>query len=300
MAYWLLAIILAYLFFGISSLFDKLVLSGKPKPNSYTFYVCVFSLLSLLLIPFIKFSLPNTAGLTFAILDAIVHIAGLYIMYVAVEKFEVSRVAATIGASQPIFIFILTWLFFGAQKISVAYILAFVLLFSGSLLISIEKKPKLTGQYLRITTLSSIMFSFDYIFAKLVFLNQPFLQGIVWINIFMFFIGLVFLIRKESRKEIFAKQMVLNKKTQTFFLGSQICGGTANVLQSFAIYLAPVAFLAIMNSLKGIQYAFLFLITLFISYFYPKILKEGLSTKIILQKIISIMLIATGLILLGI
>jgi len=295
MLMWLIVIILAYLFFGFASLGDKLVLAGKPKPNSYTFYVGVFGLFVILFIPFINFGFPDKTGLIWIILDAIVRIVGIYTMYVALERFDVSKVVATIGATQPIFIFILTWVFWGPQTMPAMDILAFIILLVGSIIISIERNLEITGDYLKITIFSSVMFSLDYIFAKLVFLNQPFLQGIVWVSIFIFLFVLVFLFIKKSRKEIFAKRIISNKKTQVFFLCAQAFGGAANFLQSFAIFLAPVAFLAIVNSLRGIQYVFLFLMTLFISYFYPKVLKEELSKKIILQKTISIILIAIGL-----
>ena len=292
---WLLVAILAYVFFGFASLGDKLVLAGKPKPKSYTFYVGAFSLFVVLFIPFTKFNFPGSNGLVWVALDAIVHIVGLYTMFTALEKFDVSRVIATIGATQPIFIFILTWIFWGPQVMPGIDILAFILLFLGSVIISVEKNIEITGNYLKITIFSSIMFSLDYIFSKFVFLNQPFLQGIIWIRIFVFLFVLVFLLGKNSRKEIFSKQMVLNKKTQATFLFAQLCGGAANLLQSFAISLAPLAFLATVNSLRGIQYVFLFFMTLLISIFYPKFLKEELSRKIILQKIVSIILIAVGL-----
>ena len=139
------------------------------------------------------------------------------------------------------------------------------------------------------------MFSLDYIFSKLVFTTQPFLLGLIWIRTFVFLFVLLFLISKKSRKEIFAKQMISDKKTQLVFLYAQTCGGIANFLQSFAISLAPVVFLATVNSLRGIQYIFLFLATLFISLFYPKILKEELSKKIVIQKVISIIFIVAGL-----
>jgi drug/metabolite transporter (DMT)-like permease len=298
MIYWLLTIILAYLFFGFASLCDKLVLAGKPKPKSYTFYVGVFSLVVILLIPFTKFGFPNASGLTWIILDAMVHVVGLYTMYVAIEKFDVSRVIATIGATQPIFIFVLTWFLGGPQKMPEIDILAFVFLLLGSIIISIEKNIKITSDYLKITIFSSMMFSLDYIFAKFVFLSQTFLPGIIWIGIFIFLFALTLLFKKDSRKEIFAKQIVLNKKTDILFLCAQASGGVGNFLQSLAISLAPIAFLATVNSLRGIQYVFLFLMTLFISYFYPKILKEELSKKIILKKMISIILRAVGLVML--
>lgn len=295
MILWLIVAILAYLFFGFASLGDKLVLAGKPKPKSYTFYAGVFGLSVILLMPFANFGFPSATGLFWIVLDALVRIIGIYTMFVALEKFEVSRVVATIGATQPIFIFILTCLFWGFQIMTATDILAFILLFAGSAIIAIEKTPKLTGNFLKITIFSSLMFSLDYVFAKLVFLNQPFLQSIIWMGMFIFLFALFFLIRKKSREEIFAKKMITNKKTQTAFLFAQLSGGAANFLQGFAIYLAPVAFLAIINSLRGIQYISLFAITLFFSLFYPKILKEELSKKIIIQKIISIGLIAIGL-----
>lgn len=295
MLMWLIVIILAYLFFGFASLCDKLVLAGRPKPASYTFYVGVFSVFVVLFIPFTKFSFPDTTGLAWIVLDAIVHIIGLYAMFVALEKFEVSKVVPTIGATQPVFVFALTWLFWGPQAIPGADILAFIILFIGSIIISFEKNIEITGNYLKITLLSSIMFSLDYIFSKFVFLSQPFLQGIIWIRICVLLFVFVFLITKNSRKEIFSKQVIFNKKTQMFFLYAQVFGGVANFLQSFAIFLAPIAFLAIANSLRGIQYVFLFLMALFLSLFYPQILKEELSKGIVLQKIISIILIAIGL-----
>jgi len=295
---WLIVIILAYLFFGFASLGDKLVLTGRPKPNSYTFYVGIFGIFVILFIPFINFGLPNSAGLTWIILDAIVRILGMYTMYSALERFDVSKVIATIGATQPILIFILTWVFFKVQAMPAMDILAFIILLTGSIIISIEKNIRITGDYLKITLFSSLMFSLDYIFTKLVFQNQPFLQGVVWTGIFIFLLVFVFLLSQKSRKEIFSKKMVLDKKTDLFFVYAQVCGGIANFLQSFAIYLAPAIFLATINSLKGVQYIFLFLMTLFISYFYPKILKENISKRIIFQKIVSIVLIVIGLVIL--
>ena len=298
MMYWLLIIILAYIAFGFGSLCDKLVLIGKPKPKAYTFYVGISTLILIVFIPFIDFGFPDATGLTWIMLDALVRVLGLYSMYVALEKFDVSKVIATIGAIQPVFIFILTWIFFSIPIIPTIDIVAFILLLVGSFVIAIEKTAKKTRGYLKVTIFSSVMFSLDYIFAKKVFINQTFLPGLIWINIFIFLFVLVFLITKKSRREIFERKMVLNKKTGLSFLLAQISGGAGNFLQMFAISLAPVAFLATINSLRGVQYVFLFFVAMFFSIFYPKILKENLSKKIILQKTISIVLIIAGLTLL--
>jgi drug/metabolite transporter (DMT)-like permease len=292
---WLLVIILAYLFFGLASLGDKLVLIGKPKPISYTFYTGFLGVFVLFLIPFATFTSVSMTTALWILLDAIVHMVGLYTMFVALKKFDVSRVVATIGATQPLFVFVLTWIFFGPQEVTVMEMIAFLLLLVGTIIISFEKSIVLTGGYLKMTIFSSLLFSLDYIFSKMIFLHQPFLAGIIWIRLTILLLVVLLLLAKSTRKEIFSKQVVLNKKTQGLFVITQASGGLANFLQSFAISLAPVVSLATMNSLRGLQYVFLFLITLGFTLFAPRILEESLSKKIIIQKIVSIVIIAAGL-----
>jgi drug/metabolite transporter (DMT)-like permease len=295
---WLFVIILAYFFFSLASLADKLILNRKQDPVVYTFYVGFFNIFVALFIPFINFALPDAKTFLWIIAEAGVYLSGLYLMYIAINKFDVSKVVTTIGATQPILIFIFTWIFFGTQIISSKIIFAFAILLIGSILISGEKNIKLSSDYLKITLLASLMFSLDYIFSKLVFSNMTFWQGFIWMRIFIFLFSLLFLISIKNRKIIFTKKVIADKKVGVIFGLNQMFGGGANILQSFAIFLAPAVFLPIINSLRGIQYVFLFLLTLFFSIFLPKILKEEMSKPVIIRKTISIILIAVGLALL--
>lgn len=293
--YWLLAIIFSYLFFSFSSLGDKLILSGKPQPKTYTFYTGILGGSVVLLIPFVAFRLPDSLGMLWIMLYAIVHVIGVYAMFSAVKKYDVSRVVATIGATQPVFIFLLTNIFFGFQSITTMNAVAFIMLLLGTIIISIEKDFILTARYLKVTIFSSFMFSLEYLFTKMIFSSQPFLQGVIWMGIGIF-IGVLFLLfQKKAREEIFSRHIVLHKKTQIIFFVTQICGGMATFLQSFAIFLAPVAFLAVMNSLRGLQYIFLFLTTLLLSIFSPRILQEAVHKKAVAQKMVSITVMAIGL-----
>jgi hypothetical protein len=130
---------------------------------------------------------------------------------------------------------------------------------------------------------------------KFIFLTEPFLLGLFWMRIIAVLFALVLLLSKNTRHEIFSKQSFLNKKIISLMAFTYTAGGAANILQAFAISLTPVALLPILNSLRGMQYIFLFLITLFFSIFFPKILKEEISKRIIFQKITAIILIAGGL-----
>lgn len=295
MIYWLLIAILAYLFFSLSSFGDKFVLDGSPNPKSYTFYIGFLNIFAILFIPFINFSWPSFNVLPWIILEAVVNILALYSLFYAVEKFEVSSVMSAVGSLQPIFIFVLTFIFWGLQPISKVEILAFALLIFGGYLISLEKNAKITRKHFKIVLLPAILFSFDYIFSKFVFLNQPFLQGLIWMRIFSFIFILTFLFSKTARKEIFRKKNFTNKKIKIVFFFGQIFGALATILQSFAISLAPIVFLPLVNALRGIQYVFLFVITLFLSLFYPKILKERISKQILVKKITAMIVIVFGL-----
>ncbi len=294
---WILIIVLTYLFFALSGIGDKVVLAGVPKAVSYTFYVGILNILAVFAIPFVNFRIPDLYIFSLIILDAVVFILALYVGFLAVEKFEVSKVVPTIGAVQPIFIFLISWIILGFQKLSFYNFIAFILLFLGSILISFDKKPELKKTYLKLTMFAGFLYSADYVLLKVIYNNVDFASGFILRSIFLFFIALLFLIKKQNRKEIFEKKgsIAKDKKTQKIFLVTQTFGGLAGVLQNFAIYLVPIAFLPIISALRGLQYVFLFLITLFFSVFFPKILKEKISKKIIWQKFASILLIILGL-----
>ncbi|GAI01411.1 unnamed protein product, partial [marine sediment metagenome] len=121
-----------------------------------------------------------------------------------------------------------------------------------------------------------------------VYLMLPFWTGFIWIRISAFLIALFFILFREVRKEIFSATSSFSKKTGAFFLFNQGVGAGAFILQNWAIALAGLAYLSIISALQGIQYVFLFILTVLI-------LKEGLSKKVILQKIIAILLIGLGL-----
>jgi drug/metabolite transporter (DMT)-like permease len=296
---WLLTITLSYLFFAVSSLGDKIVLSGPAKPKSYTFFVGIFSILVIFLIPlpFVNFVIPSGIVWGWIILEAFIYVIGLYALFYSLENFEVSKIIPTIGATQPIFIAILSFIFWGSLSLSGKEVLAFIVLLLGSIIISIDKNPKITRRSLEIGLLTSLFFSLDFIFTKFVFNYLSFWPGFIWMRIFSFIFVLFFLLDRGFRKEM-AEGGRTSKKTGALFIFTQAAGGAANILQSLSISLVPVAYLAIMNSMKGLQYVFLFIMVAFVSCLMPNVLKEEMSKKIVLQKIISILVIGIGLVIL--
>src|SRR3989344_462755 len=296
----LLIIILAYLFFSFSSFGDKLILSGSRvrqsvNPRLYTFYIGMLGILVVAFIPFAGLVWPSQAILPWIILEAAVFLVGLLALFKAVEKFEVSRVVPVVGAFQPIFVLLLTWLFWGFQPLSGMEFLAFALLIAGSIIISMEKKPQVTLVFLCLTILCSFLIALDYTLSKVIFLELPFLQGLIWMRVFTFAFALLFLLSRKFRKEMFSGKTGLNKKNVFLLVFTQSSGAVAGILQSLAISLVSVAYLPIINSLRGVQYVFLFILTSAFSFFFPKVLKEEISKKVLLQKVAGIIIIVVGL-----
>lgn len=301
---WLIVSILGYFAFALASLGDKIILGQSARPRAFTFFVGVLNILVIFLIPFVGLQIPSNYTMVWIILDAIIYVFGIYGMFSALEKFDVSRVIPAIGATQPIFIFALTWLFWGKQPFSFQQILAFLLLLFGTILVSLNRKGDLFNkESIKISLVTALLFSLDFVFSKFVYLDMPsttqgFLQGFIWIRIASTAVAILFLLNPDFYKDVFSKRKKTKPQTGLLFIIFQAVGGTATVLQSIAIALAPIAYLAIINALRGTQYVFLFIFTVICTIFMPRVLKEDISKGIIIQKVVSILIIGLGLILL--
>lgn len=297
---WLLVAILGYLFFALASLGDKILLKQTPKPKLYAFYVGFLNILAVFLIPFVGFHLPSSFNVwCWIILDSIVYLWGLYVLFKVLDKYEVSRIMPMVGAFQPIFVFILTWVFWplGQAALTQADFVGFFLLFLGGIMIILEKNYELTKDSFLLSSFASLLFSLDFIFLKLVLSSLPFFSGFILVRVMSTIFALFLLLDKEVRKDIFS-QPKQKQKTGPIFILTQAAGGLATIFQSLAIALVPVAYLAIVNALKGLQYIFLFLFTVLFSYYLPSYLKETLSRKALIQKLSAIFLISLGLVIL--
>ena len=302
---WLIIAVLAYLLFAFVSLGDKYLLKGAPEPKTYTFYVGVFSSFALILIPFVGFSVPGFVEILFCLLAGILLMIGVFATYEGLERFEASRIIPAMGGFVPVFTLAFTYLFSRGQAVlGIKEIIAFVLLVLGSILISYSPAKKLPFNSLKISAIAALFFSLGFVLSKYVYLMLDFWTGFIWIRIGAFLTALSFIVFKKSRREIFSAVPIFNKKTKVFFVFNQVIGSGAFILQNWAVALAGIVYLPIINALQGIQYVFLFIIVIFLSLGLPSWsrktgLKEKISKKIVFQKITAILFIGAGLIILA-
>lgn len=296
---WLIVILISYFLLAAVNLVDKHILQERiPDPKVYAFYVGISGIFILALLPFGFLEMPSSTGLFLALLAGAFNTLAVLALYVALKKFETSRIIPAVGAFLPIFTFGFTAAWSG-EGLAVSDVLVFALLLIGAFLITLDKKKSFSLKCLPISFLTAGLFAAYFILIKFVYLDQPFVSGLIWSKIGAALLSLVFLCFKDVRMDILHGPKIAQKRNWSVVLPNQIAGGSAVILQNWAVALAPLALLGIVNALEGIKYAFLLIIAVLISRKFPKILKEEVSREVVLQKIIAILFVGAGLIILA-
>ena len=297
---WLIVALTAYLLFAVNNLIDKHLLAGPIKPKIYIFYVGILSILVLILIPFVNFSFPNPPIIFLSFLTGAIFILGLWAFYTSLKKFEASRVIPAIGGLLPIFTFTIIYLFSESEKmLSLWEILAFILLILGSIFSTLKRKKSITIDSLKISALTAFLFAVAVVLTKYIYLVHDFWSSFILMKIGGVLCALILFVFPQVRKGIFTKKFALPKGKGILFLGNQAIGACANILQNLAIDLVPLGMLAFINAVEGSKYVFLLIIAFFVSFKFPKFLREEISRSAILQKTISVVLIIIGIIILA-
>ncbi|MFH1575395.1 MAG: hypothetical protein ABIB55_00415 [Candidatus Nealsonbacteria bacterium] len=297
---WLIVAISAYLILAVVYLVDKWLLVGPiPSHKTYIFYIGALQIFALFLIPFTGLVIPGPFQIFLSLASGAFFVYGLYWFFKGLQFFEPSRIVPAIGGLLPIFSFLLIFIFSGWKETLIFKdFIAFLLLISGSILLTCEKSKRFSLESMKISVIAAILIAFSFVSAKYVYLEQSFWSGFIWIKMGSFLAGISILLLfwKEILAEIFKKKEVVpRKKTTVVFFLNQGAGAGANILQNWAIALAPLAYIAFINALQGVQYVFLLAFAALLSLKFPQILKEEVSKGVIFQKIIAILLIGGGL-----
>ncbi len=299
---WLTITILAYFILAVVFLVDKyLLVSALPNPKIYAFLIGIAGILLLILVPFIDFYVPSIKQLILSFFAGASFILALYWFYKALQNFAVSQIVPAIGALSPLFTFGLVYISsLGKEVPSFREILSIVLLIAGAVLITIEKGKTITGKSLKLSFLAALFFSLSFVLTKYVYLEQSFLNGLIWTRLGGALVALIFFfIWPDIKKELFCQKDDFKKKSLGILILNQAAGAGAGLLQNWAIALVPLISVAFINALQGVQYVFLLVLSIFLSFKFPQILKEQMAKEIIIQRIVAVLLIGGGLVLLA-
>lgn len=315
---WLIVAISSYFINAGVYIADKFLLSKKIHSSiTYAFYVGIWSVFNFAILIFAPW-LPTRQEFLIDISAGALFLITLVFWYKALHQSEATRVVPIVGALVPIFSLSLSH-FFLNDSLGQRDLLAFFILIAGGVLISVkntrvhlldevsrrvqdvfgnilgeihaEYRP--TRRLIFNSLISAFFFAAYYVFMKYIYIHQPFIGGFVWSRMGTF-LGVFFMLLIPNWRRMIIKHQEGEKtpKNMSLFLFVRFFAAVAFIMLNWAISLGNVA---MVNSLQGAQFLFLILLVLIFSYKFPDILQEELGKGVIVQKIIGVMLVSTGL-----
>lgn len=219
----------------------------------------------------------------------------LYLFTLEIE--DVSSVAPWF-LTVPIFGYILGYIFL-RETLTTNQIIGSVIVLLGAFLISIDfmgekKKIKIKP------TLYMLSVSFIVAVVGLIF-KYVTIEGNFWVSSFWEYAGLglagilIFCLVPQYRKDFIRMNKSGGKKIFSLNITSEFISVIGNFLTNFALLLAPITMVYLVDSFQPVVLLFL---TIIGTKFFPKIISENLHHKILIPKIIAILIIIIGSILL--
>ncbi|MBI4037118.1 hypothetical protein HY385_01700 [Candidatus Daviesbacteria bacterium] len=218
-------------------------------------------------------------------------------MFHALKIGQLSRVIPIIGTLIPLILLIFASL---TLAITAKEGQAVLILIIGLILITLSDwRGHLARNELIFELLSSFSFAVSYIFLRQAYLQDDFLTVIVWSRLILFPVGVAILLHPKLRAEILMRTRgsfrILSGVGLVFIVG-QLTGGLSELLLLFSISLANPA---LVNSLQGTQFVFLFAANFLLNKKYPQIFRMEKSILVLLTKFLGIGVIGLGLYLLA-
>ncbi len=293
---WVFLAISAHFFWAVENVATKYIV-GKRVSNPYVFLILLTVLsggIGILIFPFVNFFVPEWKILFLLALAGFLYFyAGLpYIKAMQIE--EVSRINI-LWNLVPIFS-----LFFGyfiGDRLSALEILALVFLVSGGVTASIHSREKgfSFSKAFWLMMLSCLVYSFESVLFRYVALRIPFAIAFVWVAFFEVLSALSALFLSKIRFDF--KEAIKNcgYSLLGITLGIAVIANLGIFLSQWALSLKPAA---LVFSFEGFQVVFVFIMAIFITHFYPRILKEEFDWKNIALKLTAMVLMIAGVVVL--
>lgn len=305
---WIFLAISGYFLLGIVNVIDKILLAKLvPDFRFYTFLIGILGLVSFTLAP-LGFGWPGLGASILSLLTGAFFIIALLWFFAGLQIGEASWLIPLIGGLVPIFTLAISYLFLG-KAINFHQFIAFLLLVAGTVVIArlphaprahwwehlwelIQPEGKKRKLGLLLGVIAALCFAITFVLTKRVFIISGFINGFIWIRLGSALAVLIFLLIPEWRRVIDDQLENFRGRQVPIFLANQTLGAGGFFLQNWAFALGSVA---LVSALQATQYVFVIVLASLAALKYPRLIKETVSRRIILEKLAAIILIAGGL-----
>jgi transporter family protein len=291
---WVIYAVLAQLLWSIAIIFDKL-LRIKYIDNSYVlaiFFSIFYFLPLIFILPFINIGIPAFKELIILLLIGSTITLALLPYIKSLSLDDASRVIP-LWQITPIFVLLMAFLFL-KEKLTINNYIGFFLLLIGGFLISVKKIKGLfrISLVFWLMLLSSFIFAIGEVLIKYIYSSQSYWTVFFWILIGQLFSSLFLLFINSIRISFLNTLSKINRISFILLLGTSLGGFFGRLLYYLAIMLGSVSIVSVIGGLEGF---FVLVYALFLSLWFPKILREEIDKRTILIKIIAIFLMVSGL-----
>ncbi len=292
---WVLFSILAVIIWSVVNIVDKYVLTKWiEKPVIPTMILGVVGLAASFIVYLTQgFSELSFSNILLAFLAGLLYVLMSLLYYKSVQLEEISRITPLFHFT-PIFILILASIFLGEIFTPIKYVGIFLLLI-GAILITTKKIKKFSfGKAVWLMLLASLAMAINQIITKYLLGFAGFWTVFSWIRIgaFIFLIPVYFI--------YWPRFAALTKKHGKKVIAIVSLNESINILGVIFITMAAsVGYITLVNALSSIQPVFVFIFTIFLSIFYPKIIKEEINKSTLLLKSTAIILMILGVIIIS-
>ncbi|MBI2624537.1 hypothetical protein HYW67_03505 [Candidatus Parcubacteria bacterium] len=289
---WLLFVLGGYFCNAVAVTVDTVVLRRSvPEPVRYATYVGLASIFAFVLAPW-GFSVPPSIWVVLSVLAGLVFLGSIMFIFRLLQRFEPSRVVPIYGALVVVILLVIERYALVTQ-FTAADLLAAGLLVIGTFFLTHRRgKPTAVAGFALLVAVAGLASALYFFLAKLVFAELGFINGFIWTRLGAF-AGAVTLWLALRR---FWKRGRQPKETTVWLgavvLGNRLIAGTGSLLVNAAVALASPA---LVNALRGVEFAFLFLIVLGLSVVAPRLLTEDLRAASILNKVAGLAAVGAGL-----
>lgn len=295
---WFLLIIVGYFLLAIVAILDKLILTKSVgRPVVYTFYSTVFLVFAFLAGLVVDMDPIVPVDMFWGLVSGVTFGLGMWAMFIALKKGEVSHIAPFIAAVITMATYALSTLILG-EKLGPLETAGVMVLAFASFLLSFEKSRKYDGFHVGFmwAILSGVIFAISHVSSKYLYDHYSFVTGLVWARGTSGIFGLALLMFPPVRAALTHHHRTLPKtygKRHAFgiVVTNKVLSVVGIVMLHYAIAIGSVI---LVNALAGLQEAFTFFMILVLTRYAPKILKEYFTKREMTVQVIAIALVILG------
>jgi drug/metabolite transporter (DMT)-like permease len=292
---WILYALLAPFFWALTNHLDKFIVDKKVNGiSNYMFFSTLGSIILVIGVMVFKgfIILPLNIMLPSLLLGVLAFL-GMAAYGKALQKDDASTVAP-LFQFVPAITLILGFLFLGESLTGMA-LMGFLVVFVGGWIITVEttfKKIFKVRKSFWLMLLSSSLYALLFVIGRSLYSTNSLIDIYTYELIGFILSGWALLLIPSSRKKIVEAFKKATKATYGFFLLNDIIDLSGSVFFRLALAIAPVA---LVSAMIGVQPFFVLGIGLFLTLFFPKIIKETISKEILIRKSVGIVIIFVGL-----